>query len=157
MFGPAYSEALPFDRVKYGCLNTSGDEAGVNLARRYGDCHFILRESVRTRTTITNHDSAGFHPLSHRIGTSEHYAHIMQTFTNSELKAALEVGTGLHLNGISSGHMSTYKEIQIHGPLKLSEHIEALVIPFTSDTPALRALAGEFSRKFGIKIIWLSA
>ena len=59
MFGGAYGGAAPSDRPKYGCLNLTGDYAGVKGARRYGPLFLMLGPEVRHRTTFANEDTGG--------------------------------------------------------------------------------------------------
>ena len=127
MFGSAYSKAPSAEKVKYGCVNTSGDVGGVAVAHAYGDCYLLLKTSVRSRTTFCNADSGGFNAGTHRIGTCEHYAHVMELYADAELKAVLDVGSGKKRHRTSSKGTASYKEIQIHGPVALAEHVEALV------------------------------
>ena len=46
----------------------------------------------------------------------------MAEYTDDELKAALEVGTGKR-HGLDSRVIEKYKEVQIHGPVALSSDI----------------------------------
>ena len=90
MFGPSYDGALPTERVKYGCLNTTGDSyRGVDSAAGYGDSYLILKSEVRRRCTFTECDSA-FSLCA--VGVADAYAHVLVKFVDADLASILDVG-----------------------------------------------------------------
>merc|ERR1712039_765404 len=54
------------------------------------------------------------------------YAHVLARYTDEELRATLEVGTSRR-PGVNSWWILAYKEAQIHGEIRLSEHIELVM------------------------------
>ena len=108
-----YATSKPFNRPKYGCLNITGDVAGVkSAARSYGTCYLTLKQHVRYRSTFYHQDSgtiAATIPTSskattptdvdndehindrHALGTSEYYAHILYKYRDEELKAIMNI------------------------------------------------------------------
>jgi hypothetical protein len=207
LFGNAYLQGgvTPFDKCKYGVMNTTGDPGGVGVASSYGDSYLVLRPEVRWRATFTNSDSGamvanragvgsshsgggGGDPatfslirtlppppskkkraamyshspppiasLSYPLGTCDHYAHILAQYTDAELRSVVEVACGSsQMAGSSSSSTSTYKEVQVHGPIDLARDIDSLVLnkKHRGNAEAL-ALAVEFRDMFGVPFIVL--
>lgn len=124
LFGAAYQGAEAFDRCKYGVLNTTNDPQGVRCcAPVYGSSYLLLR-GVRQRTTLSAEDSAGLQ--SSELATLDNYAHVLARYTDDELLATLEVGTQRQI-GASSWTIRAYKEAQIHGEIRLKDHVEMIM------------------------------
>ncbi|KAJ3443705.1 hypothetical protein M0812_09549 [Anaeramoeba flamelloides] len=113
----------PFERPKYGSLNIVNDQKGVKCCSCYGECHMELK-GVKLRTTFANMDS--FHTKN--LASCEYYCHVLSEFSEKELKAIVEVGTG-RATWKNSSLIANYKECQIHGPVKLSENIKVIAFP----------------------------
>merc|ERR1719265_1492751 len=89
LFGDAYENSPPFDRVKYGVLNVFGDYRGVSSCARYGDSYLELK-GARLRTTFSAKDS---HTLAaDRLACIDFYAHTLNEFPDNELRAMIELG-----------------------------------------------------------------
>jgi len=133
LFGGAYATARSFDRCKYGVLNVTNDPQGVRCcAPVYGSSYFLLR-GVRLRTTLSAEDSAGLN--ASELATVDQYAHVLARYTDQELQAALEVGTGQRL-GVDSLAVAAYKEAQVHGEVRLSNHVAVLMAhPSLQESP----------------------
>jgi hypothetical protein len=154
LFGPSYNACAAFDRVKYGVLNTTGSISGVDCAAGYGDSYLLLKSHVRHRMTFTEQDSSS----ALQVGTSAHYAHVLAAYTDAELADILDVGGGRARSGMHRSAMNTktYKEAQVHGPLCLSEDVEALVLhPRHAADAAAQALAAQFAKAFGTNVVQL--
>jgi hypothetical protein len=151
LFAKAYKGAKPFDRPKYGSCNIVNDPNGIKCCTTYyGDSYFVLGENVRLRTTFTSLDSSH---IAHagggatRLATCEHYAHILNEYSEQELKSVMLVATGREVC-VDSASIAHYKEAQIHGPLLLRRDIEALVLNRRhAKDAALRAIAEDFAKK----------
>lgn len=168
MFHDSYDDALPHERVKYGCVNTTGSGDGVDVAQHYGDSFLILSESVRSRVTVTNEDSSTT-PSASMVGTPEHFAHVLARFTDPELRAVVAAACGTRqqqLLGGSSASTAKYKELQVHGELLLSRRdfaafvLEDLTTSGAAGTPQggalsqdVLALAQAFAQKVGIPLV----
>ena len=105
MFGPSYDGALPTERIKYGCLNTTGDSyRGVDSAAGYGDSYLILKSEVRRRCTFTECDSA-FSLCA--VGVADAYAHVLVKFVDASSTARRWVTRGFSwitsVNSATSG------------------------------------------------------
>jgi len=178
LFGGAYDGpgSLPFDRVKYGVLALNGEGFGVPSASRYGDCYLKLRASVRERVTVTRSDSGQVHSQVHlhpsqcAIGTLDDFAHIASSMSGRELAglaAAAAAANGGRLPGVTPCPAALYgaicgaicdhdyKEVQIHGELRLAEDVEELVIR-ASDKRLKAKVAQSFSDKHGVAVRWWS-
>ena len=127
MFGTCYDNATPHERPKYGCLNVSGDLQGVPSARAYGQLFLMLHPHIRYRTTFFHKDTGGF-VASESLATNDFYAHVLNSYNDTELTQVLRVCESARLGGARS-HCSNYKEVQIHGGICLTTDIQALSIP----------------------------
>lgn len=108
IFAGAYDDADPSLRPKYGSLNYRSDPVGGS--RRFGSAHFRSRPHVRARTTFSYPDS---HMEPHDFAVADVSKLIALADTNeSSLDPWLD----------------NYVEAHIHGPLVISEDIEALIL-----------------------------
>ena len=122
MFTNRYHKANKFERVKYGAINLTNDPKGIQCCVGYGNSYFMLKESVRKRCTFTDMDSSS---ASSKIGVFKFGLHVIEGLSDPEMKAVIE---GAKAMEVSSNVVATYKEIQIHGPLDLSQDIERLYV-----------------------------
>ena len=151
IFNNIYRDVKPIDRVKYGVLNIVGDINGVKSCKQYGDSYFILQH-VRLRTSFASADSS---KSTVKIASCEHYKHVLNEYTNSELEAILKVATK-KVPYQSSDVIQQYKEVQIHGPIEFSEHLECVVANqrHKSDTNTTELLE-HFTTKNKCNMIWM--
>lgn len=159
LFGNAYDSSPDFEKVKYGVLNTTGDNRGVVSAHCYGLCFLVLKEEVRARSTFANMDSGGVAGAGagQGLSTCEHYAHVLLCFNDDELKRILVVGGGgsfSSFTGTAGSASATYKEAQIHGPLRFREDVSYCVVP-ESLKGTYKAQAMAFAEKHGISLLWV--
>lgn len=151
IFNNIYASSPPFDRVKYGVLNIVGDPHGVRSCYHYGDS-FLQLKKVRLRTTFASMDtSCGAVKLS----CCEYYGNVLNEYTDMELKAILDVATR-RVPSMKSDMISNYKEVQIHGPVCLSENVECIVVNhrYRGET-SMETLLEEFVKKNGCNLIWM--
>lgn len=152
LFNGIYDAASPNERVKYGVLNIYADPEGVAACKQYGDSYLLLKHHVRFRCSFASKDSAyeGIIP-----STVEYYAHVLADFTDDELREVKRKATG-EVELANSSKLSYYKECQIHGPVRLSEDIEALVIPSAhSGNNEIRTNAETFATQNRCNLIWI--
>ena len=156
MFGNSYGRARcsAFCRPKYGTLNYSGDIQGVNAARCYGALVLILQPHVRHRSTFYKQDTGGFVATA-TLATNEYYGHILNAYDNRELSDVLNVCTSARIGGLRS-KCTTYKEVQIHGPVCLATDILALSVPGRERAASqqLREAVVAFQEKTKCNILW---
>eukprot|EP01084_Bolivina_argentea_P212695 361499_1 len=133
LFGPAYDTAIAFERPKYGCLNIGLSKTGCKKALSYGDGYFILNdETIRWRTTITIIDSLNAviskkYVASDTVcGTLKHCTHLLAKLNDNELKELIQVAIGCKKGDTAQ---SSYREVQIHGPVQLNRDIKSLHVP----------------------------
>lgn len=120
LFGSAYKNATPFERCKYGAMNVICAPEGVKACKQYGTSYLQIK-GARLRTTFSAQDSAGLEAKD--LATVDYYAHVFLKYSDAELKQVLRVADKQLPVGDSTV-ISTYKEAQIHGEIRLSEHVE---------------------------------
>jgi len=127
LFPQIYDNVQPADRVKYGVLNAVSDPRGImSVAKQYGQDYLVLR-GVRLRTTFSDRDSC----TQGQQASCEWYAHVLEKYTDAELQAVTEVALGDRLFADSSvldTAAGGYKEVQIHGEVEFTKHLEAVVV-----------------------------
>jgi hypothetical protein len=124
MFNNIYNNAIPFDRCKYGCLNTNKKNKTILCAIPYGNNYLILKSHMRARVTCCYGDSGNGNG-SMQLGTLENYAHVLEQFRDNELKNIVSLACDIRYVQKAE---TTYKEIQIHGPISIYTDIETLVL-----------------------------
>ena len=105
-FGGLYDDADPAERPKYGALEHRGRASGASP--RFGSAVLRLRPQVLSRTTFCYPDSY-FAPTD--FGVAETIGHLV----------ALAEAGDLDL-------LDRYVEAHVHGPVRLAEDVEALVL-----------------------------
>ncbi len=105
IFGGAYDNDISSSRPKYGALNYKRDAYGASP--RFGSAYIRLNESVLDRTTFCYPDSV-FVPDA--FGTAEHMSLV-----------------GLALKD-DKDLLDDYVEAHVHGDIRLSEDVEAIVL-----------------------------
>ena len=105
MFGGAYDDAPPAERPKYGALNYRYRANGGSP--RFGSAHLRLRPAVLARSTFCYPDST-FEPV--HFGVATHMG--LVSLAEADERDALD----------------DYIEAHIHGPLRLANDVEALVL-----------------------------
>lgn len=155
MFNKAYDNVIPFERCKYGCINTNHNNRPVSFTQQYGENYLILKNNseIRFRTTCWYGDTCGF-KSNNSLGTLENFAHILVNFSCGELKNIVSLACGI--DSYTEESDVNYKEIQIHGPINLDTDIETLVLDNKyKENHEVTELANKFKFKFsGIKVIY---
>ena len=127
LFNSAYDGCEPVYRPKYGVANMVNDPRGIHKARQYGECFLELSPAARRRCTFSGTDSGGIQ--ADRLATCQYYAHVlMQDYNDAELTALILVANRMPLF-LASETISKYKEVQIHGDVRLDTDIIALHVP----------------------------
>lgn len=114
----------------------------------------ILHQHVRHRSTFFNKDTGSF-VNTETLATNEWYCHILNGYNDEDLSTALNTCKSARLGGAQS-KCSTYKEVQIHGPICLATDIQALSIPGRYRTASDKLMANvlEFQKKADCNILW---
>mmetsp|Transcript_22777 Transcript_22777/g.43783 ORF Transcript_22777/g.43783 Transcript_22777/m.43783 type:complete len:601 (-) Transcript_22777:36-1838(-) len=151
LFQGIYDKAEPRDRVKYGVLNMVNDPCGISsVSKQYGKDYLVLR-GIRLRTTFSDKDSCN----QGQLASCEWYAHVLQQYSDVELRAVTEVALGDRLfvdSDVLATSAGGYKEVQIHGELMLEKHVEMVVAhPCRRDTPVAEALS-KWCEQLGIRL-----
>lgn len=145
MFGKIYDNSEPSERCKYGVLNI---EKGcyVNSASRYGNSYFIMKPSVKYRSTFTYGDSSVYlETYSYQYPESFLSAlptDFVMSLTNSE--------------NVSPSHGRGYIETQIHGDVRFDRDIFALVADDCYRDKPMEELLVKFCDKNNILLQWKS-
>lgn len=105
MFGGAYDEAGPERRPKYGALNHLGRATGASP--RFGSAHLRLRSELAQRASFCYPDSV-FEPL--HFGVIERCDLVVRALDDDR------------------DRLDDYVEAHVHGPLRLADDVEALVL-----------------------------
>lgn len=121
IFGGAYDDAAPRERPVYGALNFRGSAVGA--APRFGSAHFVLGAQAVRRATFC-------YPDSHR--EPEDFG----------VGAAMDL-IGVALADPEADALDDYIEAQVHGPVRLQEDVEALVLDPCYQGTEVEELAGE--------------
>lgn len=123
LFGNVYDSAAAFERVKYGAINITNDPKGVQCAYGYGNCYFVLKDSVKERTSFVHGDSAS---KEMHMCSFDDYTQILYYIDDHLLNEVVKIANNKipHSNYV----YSPYIEMQIHGPVELNSDIEKLVI-----------------------------
>lgn len=152
LFGNAYTEAAPFDRCKYGVLNVINDPQGVRACKQYGYSYLLLR-GVRLRTTFSATDSAGM--KTDDLATVDYYAHVLERYSDVELQHVLKVGNKRTL-AVDSQVLQTYKEAQVHGEVRLADHVELIMAhPGMSASPRDKEVLQSLARRCNTQVVWI--
>ena len=130
IFGFAYDEGPPSRRPKYGALNYRHDTVGGS--RRFGSCHLRVAPHVRSRTSFCYPDS--------------HWQPRDFAVDNVGPLIALAEANELRLDA----WLDNYIEAHIHGPLRIMEDVEAVVLD-----PSFRGtLVDEAAHSLGCRVEW---
>ncbi len=154
MFNGSYNGVIPFDRCKYGCFNTNQHNSPIACAGNYGDNYFVLKSHIRHRVTSCYGDSSN--SMNRKcMGTLDNYAHVLALYSDDELKNIVNSALKRPVYTIQSKcQYNVYREIQIHGPVTLSD-FESLIINRQYDYKEdkdLQRLVEKF-RSYGINIV----
>lgn len=151
IFKKSYKHSSPSERVKYGVLNIVGDPRGVRSCVHYGDS-FLQLKKVRLRTTFASMDTSG---AGVKLSCCEHYENVLYEYTNNEITAIMDVATG-KVPFHRSDCISQYKEVQIHGPVSLSENVECIVVNARHQGDSrITRLLDRFVKQNECNLIWM--
>eukprot|EP00440_Ansanella_granifera_P069575 gb/GFBE01075487.1/.p1 GENE.gb/GFBE01075487.1/~~gb/GFBE01075487.1/.p1 ORF type:complete len:517 (+),score=84.92 gb/GFBE01075487.1/:1-1551(+) len=151
LFQGKYKDSSAEDRVKYGVLNAVNDPHGIaSVAGQYGRDYFMLK-SVRLRATFSDQDSCY---RESEVASCEWYAHVLNKYNDKELAAVVRVAQGDKLfedSSVLDTARGGYKEVQIHGEILFSKHVEAVVVHPSRRGTALGRDIQEWCDKLGVR------
>lgn len=142
-----YNSTTNFERPKYGALNFLNHATGVKSAIGYGSCYMTLKPHVRRRVTLATGDTSA----SRCLGVLDFCNHVLIALSDQELYYLIQIAVGLIESAPNDLPAFTYREIQIHGELKLSRDIESLHAGRDAYD-----VAEAFSRELDIPVVWIS-
>lgn len=139
LFNAAYDGCDHFERVKYGVMNVFNDPRGYQRLNNFGDSYLELKD-VRLRCTLSPEDSgevAGGKKLEHRstpaverLAVPEYYAHVLQEYSDDEICEMLRAANSRDVRCGDTARVvkpRKYKEVQVHGEVRLDKHVARLV------------------------------
>lgn len=153
LFGEAYEGAEPFERVKYGVLNTMNNKQGVLPCNMYGDSYMVLRDA-RLRCTCTPYDSSEC--KADKLAVLDYYGHVLNEYSDEELtQTILAAKSDVEEEG--DGHqLVDYKEVQIHGEIDFTKHVKTMVASTRHrEDPAFMSRLKAACEKHGIDLRWI--
>jgi len=154
LFGPAYDDALNFQRPKYGVQNVWNDHRGVMGCKQYGDSYLVLKD-IRLRCTLSPQDSGNL--ASRRLAVLDYYGHVLAEYSDNELTEVLRIAQGgAQKVGDSEAVIAQwgkYKEAQIHGEIRLDTHVDRIVV--SERHRADSSLIEEIANKHDWTMTWI--
>lgn len=121
LFMKKYSDATPFERVKYGAINIFKSPYGVSSAYRYGESYMVLHDELKDRVSFVFGDSSSKQP---HMCSFNNYYQIFYYMPDSCLRFVAD-----RIDGNNSTEPTMpYVECQIHGPLRLKDDIKYIVL-----------------------------
>lgn len=121
LFSNIYNDALPEERVKYGCINLYGKNYGCKSALIYGESYIILKSNVKKRCSFVCGDSSGMQP---HLANFEHLYQLLLYINDSTILNLIKLVKGEKIDDDNY----PYVEIQIHGDVMWNRDIEKLMI-----------------------------
>eukprot|EP01027_Heterolobosea_sp_BB2_P001890 GEZU01002824.1.p1 GENE.GEZU01002824.1~~GEZU01002824.1.p1 ORF type:complete len:127 (+),score=47.68 GEZU01002824.1:92-472(+) len=124
---------------------------GIRACYHYGDSYLKLK-NVRLRTSFAPNDSS---LEGTKLACCEYYCHVLQQYSDEELKAVLEVATGKKTHH-DSGVIRTYKEVQYHGEIRLDRDVSEVVINKRHQNDnQIKWLMKEYEKKHKVKVSFM--
>ncbi len=142
-----YDGSVPFERPKYGSMNTLNHPGGTP-ARSYGPGYMVLQDHVRIRCTMTPGDSSS----SATVGSPDYCLHVADSFTENEMLSVCKIARNELPYG-KYGH-ETYREVQIHGELNFARDISRMVLPSSYIGTQYETLANKFVATNDVEFEW---
>ncbi len=126
IFGNAYDDAPPSARPKYGTLNFRRRSTGGSP--RFGSSYLRLRQETLSRTTFCYPDSV-FEPSHFGVASAMSLIELAEADDEARALTNLAPTTdGAELGALGTDLLDGYIEAQVHGPVLLDHHVEALVL-----------------------------
>ena len=148
MFGKAYDNADGFYRVKYGPLNFTNDENGVQGAMGYGPSYILLNNDIKHRTTMTFGDSGGG---TKEIATFNYFNHILNQLSDKLLDQLIKLSQGEEASYVSN--YGFYIECQYHGDILFERDMETLYI--NKSDKITKELVNKFKTRHKCNVVYL--
>jgi len=146
LFSGLYDGVDPVERVKYGAMNLTNCDQGVNSCCGYGDSYFVLKNKVKDRTTFVFGDSSS---MMLELGTFNNCGIILSLISDDLLNNLIKVATG-ECDGLPYSD-KYYTEIQIHGLVRFFHDIDLLVVNNVhKDNNNIMSMVKDFSKKYNV-------
>ena len=128
MFGDVYGEdSAVCERPKYGAANILNDPKGPRVCDWFGDCYLVFSPELRPYTTMTGMDSA---TSECSVCTLENGVSVWSQFDDDGEEAFVALAdVAVGVRPFVSSTTTYSKEVHIHSPVLLDQHITHLVVP----------------------------
>lgn len=151
LFNSIYDDSSAVEKVKYGALNIFNEINGVTPASEYGSCFFILKDSVKNRTSFVYGDSS--EQMIH-LCTFSHSVALFNHIPDNMICHLINM-----IHHVENLQIVPYQyiEAQIHGPVRMKHDIKSFVIntKLNHITPLIRDRINDFSVAHGIPVIYV--
>lgn len=123
LFGKAYDNCKGSERVKYGVVNILNQKNGVSSALAYGNSYIELKNEVKERSSFVLGDSSQkqFH-----ICSFDKPVQLLYYIDDKLLEEIIKKAKNPNYDPQNYNYI--YIELQVHGPVRLSEDIEWLTV-----------------------------
>jgi hypothetical protein len=138
-----------FERPRYGSLSLNREQNPQGAVSQYGDCYFLLKNSIKERVTL----SPGASKKADHVGTIRNFEHVLLATTDDADVAAL-MNTAL---GRKGDKYYLYFEAQVHGPLELDKDVEAMAVDVEYRGTPYEAQLRQLAAKWGFVMKWRGA
>lgn len=123
LFGKMYDDCQGYERVKYGVLNILSQSEGVVSAYSYGDSYLELKNKVKERSSFVLGDSS---QKQFQICSFDTPIQLLYYVDDNLLNEIINKALNNKITNLNCRYI--YIELQIHGPVRLSEDVEWLVV-----------------------------
>ena len=128
LFGDVYNESSPVcEWPKYGVANIFNDPKGPQANDQYGDCYLVFSPALRPYTTMTPMDSSSSECMVCTL--EDGVSNVLSQFRDDGEEVVVLADVTMGVRPFVSSSTTYYKEIQVHAPVLLDQHITHLVVP----------------------------
>lgn len=146
LFGGIYNDSRPEEKVKYGSLNITNNKEG-STAGRYGSSYMVIRKGMKKNISFIQGDSSAKELL---LATFEYPVCLLNVVNDILFTHIIDISSGKKESALNN--YGPYVEAQIHGPVRMAEDIERIVIG--DDKFPLNKMI-EFEKKYKIPVNYL--
>jgi hypothetical protein len=150
LFNSVYNKCPGGERVKYGALNLTNNPTGVPPAYSYGNSFMILKNEVKARTTFVYGDSAA---KDIHMCNFKNFNSVLYYIPDNLLDDIISIALGK--KQFTNTPYPFYIEMQIHGPLRLGQDVEVLVVNSKSKNAKTTKLLEAFNKAHGVPYAWM--
>lgn len=152
LFNSLYANSSHEEKVKYGALNLTNSPKGIDSCYGYGNSFLVLKNEIKDRCTFVLGDSS---KMDMHLGTFKYCDILLALMPNNLLDKVINISIE-KIDFCDYGNFE-YIEAQIHGPIRLHQDIELLVVNSNYNTNgSILDLLDQFSNKYNCPYIFMS-